>query len=410
MKCWILKRRDRRHSTLTPSSRRCRARRLVFERCEDRRMLSGSSLTIEFDNGTLVGEGGFLAVNTSGFLLADANNFLFDADSFSQPTTGFGRSRQWHSVGAGQQITVPDFFGTHGDEAASSIALPATEPSFYDFGLSDSLVQEPLLPTIGNGVLLVDGNDVSLDVPADDIDDDLFDEPTNDSPRLSGGNAKMLVIDDPIQIVASQLNTDRHDQREGGTLQVAAVVHTSQRAYELQLSAIIAHNLNRDGVLPTTLPMQTQPVVAELARVVAFETLGQQEVIPKGDIDRVSRGQFREPTQATPLMLEPVSAQLRLTPVRRSSTNNSATDEIETHISKSSRGGEDSMANLAERVVERVDDEQQAAQIITFAQWPTLATVIAGYLLVERRRPQAAQTVQTPPRRQRLVQHKTPAS
>ena len=394
MKRWIPARHDRRHAALAPASRRCRARRLAMERCEDRRMLSGSSLTTEFVNVSLVGEGGFLAVNTSGFLLTDANNFLFDADSFGQPTTRFGLSTQWQPTGVGQQIIVPNYSSTFDNEAASSIA-PTIGPALYDFDLSGKQVLDVRVLTSGEDDLSSDNEKILVDNPPY--------ARANDSPGLQGKTTKFLVNEDSIQIVASLRNSDRRDQREGGTLEVAAVVLTTQRAYETQLSAVIVSNLNRDGMLPTTAPTLRQPVVAELARAVAFETIGLRTEVQAVEATQMTEGPLVEPTPST---LEPVATLQHVPSLRHPSATETMTGETTANTSTISGRSEDSATYLAERV----ENEQQAAQAIHFAQWPTLATLITGYLLIEHRSPQAAETVQMPPRRQRPGFRKTAKS
>ncbi len=387
------KRHDQRHSKVYLSSGRCHARRLAFERCEDRRMLSGISFTTNVSLVPIQSEGGFLTVNTNGFFSTTANNFLSDADSFNQPLDVFALTYQWQLINTGQLLGAAA--DTTGNEAASSFATPTLRPTLLDFDLSDTLVLEPPISSTGNSV--------TQDKEIIDVDD-LHDNFSNDAPGLPGKTLKPLVIEDPIQIGTIPPNSDEFEQREGGALEVAAMVNTTQRAYETQLSAAIVHNLNRDGMLPTTAPTPTRPVVAELARAIAFETLGQQQGNQTGEMNRATSGQLREPTQATPQKIEPVSVQLRVTPAGRTSTEKAESNESSTQVYAASHVGEDSAAYLAERI----ENEQQAAQIATFAQWPTLATVIAGYLLIERRSPKSAQTVQTPPRRQRRRQHQTP--
>ncbi len=414
MKRWLPKRYDRRHATVSPSRHASRARRLAFERCEDRRMLSGSSLTTEVANTSFAGEGGFLTVNTSSYLLNSVNNFLPDAYSFSQPTARLGLSAQWHLIGADQQIIASDFTSLFeydisrpvfsadttndlgfdalfpaslGDEDTSSIASTigsSISPSHPDLNLSDVQVLKPLLPTIEVNDPLVDEN-----IIVDERQDTL----ANNRPGLPGNTAKLLVIEQPIQILTSPRYASEADQHEGGALEVAVAVHTTQRAYETQLSAVITSNLNRDGMLPTTVPMRVQPVIAELARAVAFETVALEETVQTSTAAKITEGPFIEAIQATPPALKPVAAQLRVRPVFRPTAVEATTVETTARVSISSRTGEDPSANLAERV----ENDQQTAWAMNFSQWPILATVIASYLLIERHSPQATQTVQTSP-------------
>ncbi len=241
---------------------------------------------------------------------------------------------------------------------------------------------------------------IPVDIPIKKI----FDEPTVDTPGLSGGTIKPLVIDEPIQIAAFTLPSDNSALREGGALEVAAAVNTTRRAYESQLSAVIASNLNRDGILPATAPARAQPVVAELARMVAFETVGLQPHVRPDKTVQASDDQPIEPSQTTPATLQPVAAHLEDAPIFRTVTDKATSDETATKTSKAVSHVGKTTTNLAERI----DNEHQAARVTNFAEWPVLATVIAGYLLIERRSPQAIQAVQTPPRRQRLLKPQTP--
>ncbi|NOZ40284.1 MAG: hypothetical protein GXP24_08675 [Planctomycetes bacterium] len=423
MKRWIRKRHDQRHSTLSPSSRRCRARRLAFERCEDRRMLSGNSPVAHVSLALSAGEGGFITVSANSFLQTNANNFLFDAGSlnqtigdftlldigqtvsFGEPLVTSGAASDFDLDSSAPVFTVnrtndlgidspfPAFLGneTSGNEANSSIAPtfgPTIGPSLYDLDLTDVQAQEPLLPTTGNSDALDDKNTLA---------EDHTNAQTDGPPGLQGKTTQLLVIEDPIQIVSSPLNTDRSGQREGGALEVATAVHNTQQAYETQLSAVIAHNLDRNAVLPTTVATPARPVVAEIARAVAFETLGQQRVISTGEIDRVKVQPLRESTEVTSPRLNPVAAQLRTTPADSTAAVN-ATIDATTQSSRALRSAKGTAANL----VERIENEQQSAQIANFAQWPTLATVIASFLLIETRRSHVAPpTEQLPLRRER---------
>ena len=402
MKRWIPKHYDQQHSAALPSSRRCYARRLAFERCEARRMLSGVSLTTPVLLAPNVYEGGFITVSTAGFLQTEANNFLFDADSLSFTANGFTSFDFDYvvsdaTVRFGQPLGTLNAVDDSGSGAALSIAAPTLGPThgptLVEFDLSDTLFIKPADPPVEK----IDSS-VEPKIVVDTSHDSLANVPQG----LSGNTTKPLVIEDPIRIGPVSLNsrnTDDSDVREGGALAVAAMVNTTQRAYETQLSAVIANNLNRDGLLPTAAPNRVRPVVAELARAVAFETIGQQ-AIPTSEIDRVIGGPLHEPSQTTQPTLEPVAAQPRDTPSAGDwAAGKAAIDATNTHTAIIFRDGEETSADLAERI----ENEQHAAQIsiATFAQWPTLATVIAGYLLLERRSDPSSPAVQTPPRYRR---------
>ena len=372
-------------------------------------MLSGVSLTTPVTLVPTVYEGGFITVSSissTSFLQADANNFLFDVDRLSFTASGFTSfgfgdvvSNNVVSdavvrgtiVHFGQPLGSLNAVGDSDSDAASSIAAPTLGPTLVEFDLSHTLVVKPVNPPVEK----ID-SPVKPKIDVNTSHDSLASAPAG----LPGNTTKPLVIEDPIRIGPVSLNSrnaDDSEVREGGALAVAAMVNTTQRAYETQLSAVIANNLNRDGLLPAAAPNRVRPVVAELARAVAFETIGQQ-AIPTSKIDRVIGGPLHEPSQTTQPTLEPVAAQLRDTPAANDwAAEKVARDATNTHAAIIPQDSEENSGNLAERI----ENEQHVAQIsiATFAQWPTLATVIAGYLLIERRRVPSSRMVQTPPRR-----------
>ena len=381
-----------------------RGRRLAFERCEDRRMLAGTALVANVSLAPVANEGGFITVSTNGFLRTSANDFSSDAISFNRSFGDFTLFDFGNVISFDQVLGTLDAAGdssgiTHGN-IASSIASttagpttgPTTGPLYYDFDLSDSLV----LPKTGESVTVNDDINIPVNIPVENILENILDEPAVDTPGLSGGTVKPLVIDEPIQIAAFTLPSVNSMLHEGGALEVAAAVHTTQRAYESQLSAVIASNLNRDGVLPATAPVRAQPVVAELARMVAFETV-EQQAVRTGETVQTADDLRIDPAPTTPATLQPVSAQLDSAPALRNSASEATSNDRVIRTTQAFLHDETTSPNLAERI----DNEHQAARVTTFAEWPVLATVIAGYLLIERRSPQAAPTVQTPPRRSR---------
>ena len=372
-----------------------RARPLAFERCEDRRMLAGTAIVADVSLAPVANEGGFITVSANGFLRTSANDFFSDAVFFNGSFGDFTLFDFGNVISFDQVLGTLDADGdssgiTHGD-IASSIASPAigpvagptAGPLHYDFDLSESLV----LPTTGDSTLA----NVEADSPLEKV----LDEPSVDTPGLSGGTVKPLVIDEPIQVAGFTLPSVHSSRREGGVLAVATAVHTTQHDYESQLSAVIANNLNRDGKLPTTAPVRAQPVVAELARMVAFETVEQQQAIRTNEAVQAVDDHRIDSAPASPVMLQPVSAQLDTGPALRISASEATSDEQATHATHAIPHDEPTSPNLAERI----DNEQQAARVATFAEWPVLATVITGYLLIERRSPQAVRAAQVPPRR-----------
>jgi len=417
-----------------------RARRLAFEHYEDRRMLSGTSFTVDLSPAPLASEGGFLAISSvNGFLQTDVNNFLFDsdADSFGLSTSRYTRFAAWFDLGdvvSLREFSVPldatfplnlplntvrdteinstsqnrlkvrtfsaagRFHEGSGIGSNSNASKPITraegKPLFsgFDFDLLDTLTQNPLLPKTKGDISLKDNVNASVDLPVDNLPDNFPEGPTGDPPGLGGKTAKLLVIDEPIQLAAFSLPAVDSTKQEGGTLEVAAAVHTTQHAYESQLSAVIASNLDRNGILPATAPTRVQPVVAELARMVAFETVGQQPVVRADNSVQTTDSPRMTPAQTTPMTQQTISAQLDNTPTHRTSASKVARDVPATHTSfPAFLPASETTSNLAERIeAEQIEHGELAARVTTFAEWPVLATVIAGYLWIERRSPQQA--------------------
>ena len=343
-------------------------------------MLAGAAPVTNVSLAPVANEGGFLTVSANAFLRTSANDFSSDGDI----TTLFDFG---NVISFGQPLGTLDAVGDIDNDVSKSIISPTAGPLYYDFDLSDSLA----LPKTGDSVTVNEDINIPADIPLEKI----LDDPTVDTPGLSGGTVKPLVIDEPIQIATFTLPSVNSMLREGGALEVAAAVHTTQRAYESQLSAVIASNLNRDGILPATAPTRAQPVVAELARMVAFETVGQQPHIRPDETVQASDDLPLEPVQATPTTLQPVAAHMDDSSIFRTATNTTTNDETATHTFQAASPAGETTPNLAERI----ENDQQAARVTTFAEWPVLATVIAGYLLIERRSPQAIQAVPTLRRR-----------
>ncbi len=358
MKRWTKKRRDHQHTQARPKSRGSRARRLAFERCEDRIVLSGSSLTVQFVGLPNAGDGGFLAFDSSRFLQTKENDFLLDANGFS-PTMNF------FDLGN----LVSDNIGGESD-------------------LSGPKTLGPIVPA--DDAIATQDDGVNQNASSEDSQDDAL-------PGLSGKTSRFSVINDSIQIVAYRSSTATSAKREGGTLEVAIAINTTQRAYETQLAAIVVHNLNHDETLPVAAPHRMQPIVAELARAVVFETLGQQPAISTGEVDHVTSEQLLQTTQIAPLTSETVSLRQDISQAHYSTTRKVIAEESATHDDEKPTLNGKSHANFAERV----DDEQQAAFASTYAQWPALAAVIAGYLMVDRSVASTETSVQKPLRRGR---------
>ena len=364
MKRWLLGRRqqrlDGRHAAISPSANRCHARNLAFERCEDRLVLSGTPLTLDATPLTTQ-ESGFITINSSVLIQGNTNNFLMDADNFNQIAGDVRVIDVDNSVGFGLQTPVD-----------TPVDLPRIN---FDSAGNESL-------TVDDGT----GNNLP--------------DTVNDPPGLKGLKPQLLVIDEPI-FLGSPSSADIRDLREAGSLEVATTVATTQRAYESKLSMVVASNLDRDGVLPPRAPLQAQPLVAELARTVVFETANQGDMA----VDNEAKYPVQSPLDSPSVRNDPVSALLPASSARYETSpdheHSTPTAGVANRTPTLRLGLSAENSEQALIPPERLDDKRLDAHATTFAQWPTLATVVASYLLIERNRPGDTQAVQSPPRRNR---------
>jgi|GEM_PF-6876902 len=292
--------------------------------------------------------------------------------------------------------------GTHENAFVTVLQSQAHVSALHNFDVPDLQVVEPLVPTANDPITLGTNLEIFDSVVDDNVEGD-FGNKIDDSSGLPGKTSRMLVIDESIQISSSQIAANQLEQREGGALGVFAAVITTQRAYESQLAEVIARNLDRDGTLPKLAQPQAQPLVAELARAIAFETMEPQRLVQADATEHVitDEGQFADPPQATPAVLEPAPVPASVTSVGYHSLPEhrairETTGKLGSSHSANTKAGEHIAIPSG-----RVDDEQAAAHAVTYATWPLLATTIAaGYLIIERQQQSDATTVQMPPRRQ----------
>ncbi|MEM8946434.1 MAG: hypothetical protein AAGD11_14780 [Planctomycetota bacterium] len=416
MKRWIQRRHDSRPQ---PADRYRRARRLAIERCEDRCMLSGTTLDTEFVSLTSGGAGGFIALDTSAWLLSGSSNSLvgdFAFDLSGQVTPAVDQQ-----VFANNQLDVPSiklsvplYVGTNstsgdavprvapsdGDavlkvvptDDAKSIAklpeLPQAIPPSLPTAPGDPATESYQSPTPGPNSpreLTDPTSEKSLDFrPPWDYDDalDIVDVPndsTVDPPGLTGKTAVMRLIDDPI-IIIDENSASRYDD-QGGTLPIFDAVATAQRDYETQLLAAVAQKLDRDDVLPARISPTSppQPVAADLARVVAYEAF-----------DRRSGGQVNaeEPTaDPTAVDFDNVPTEMSTPTVDRSSESSVGVEPAPTTVSKRANNHANGTVQQVARPIaspsdpshyaptERIDNERETAYAAAFSEWPLLASV-----------------------------------
>jgi len=223
----------------------------------------------------------------------------------------------------------------------------------------------------------------------------------SDAQDFENNGAGQWAAPESAEILGSQFSTDYQHQHEGGAIEVTMVVDTTQQAYETQLSAVIASNLDRNGLLPVPVPPHAQPLFPELARSVAFEMAEQHSVSAAREAEQAMHRHRAGALQICLTALEGPSAQLRETSAHSRISSAGATSvEVATAIKAAAIAA--ALAGAPDEqpigLQEPAEDDQQAAHATTFAQWPLLATAVASYLLVDRRTQNVARTEATPSR------------
>ena len=341
---WFRERHDRARTKPRPSPLFRRARRLTIERCEDRRMLSGNGSVFELSAVTPATEGGFFELNGAQVTSSHSDSFLIAAPTSSM-TVDFGQT-SFSGFDRGLQPDLP-VLGVDskvlGWDSSNNVfkfdhvgSLPSTDllNSRYTIGvlnLAESAVFDQLPPTTNDApashlsptLELVDvfpqsvpfDLDVSLNLdppaldPAPETSEAIDDTPTlalemplENSVSGSGESPQLLVINEPILILSSHVSKTQQRSDEGGAIQVFAAVADTQQAFETKLASAVVEKLNDEDALPAIPARQTQPVFAQLARAVAFETVSYQS----STVEKASVGPYELPTEQNSTVSEGV--------------------------------------------------------------------------------------------------------
>lgn len=226
-------------------------------------------------------------------------------------------------------------------------------------------------------------------------------EPAVTSPGLAGKTPQLQIIDEPVQLAGNLPEIDEREPREGGSLPVLSVVTAAQRAYEEQLTAVVANNLDRDGDLPSATPQPIRPIVAELAREVVFQMAVPQGETHDGEQPPTADELHRKPSQTSSVeasrsVLNDSRADIDFNELsRRKDVIDVAFEDVEEAETNKQ------VENAAAAKAKRIDGDRKQARATVFAHWPVAASVVASYLLIDRRSSSAVAAVQTPPRRPR---------
>ena len=161
--------------------------------------------------------------------------------------------------------------------------------------------------------------------------------------------------------------------------------------------------LNTEDVLPAIPARPTHPVVAQLARPVAFETV----TYPSSPLETSTNLPAKEAAAEAQELPDELNSN-----VSARSKNPAGLSRQEPLSSTSKTTREESASQdltdaephkPSQTPAERIDQEHDTTLATTFATWPVLASVVASYLLAERHSRDREASVQTPPRRQRGV-------
>ncbi|MCH7753397.1 MAG: hypothetical protein IH898_14745, partial [Planctomycetes bacterium] len=174
---------------------------------------------------------------------------------------------------------------------------------------------------------------------------------------LSERSVKLLIGEDDnrIELPSQEGGNAFTNSAEGGPIEVAQAVTDTQQAFEAKMFSAVAALLDHENILAQPTPPVRLPFSGELARSVAFETVGLDE------------------------------------------TADSA-HSADSHVSVSSVGAAIS-ASAEAADAEEADTELSRA--LAFAQWPLVFSATMGAVLAGSRRRSQSKAVQLPPRRNR---------
>lgn len=254
-------------------------------------------------------------------------------------------------------------------------------------------------------------DDSPTPVVVDPIESTTQDSPVpSGNPGLRGNTAKLLEFKEPIVVVATghdddshsqsgkQLNDQTHD--EGGSLSVGMAVASTQRAYVDQLSAMVAQNLDRDGRMPEVAQARLRPVHAELARTVAFDSLGNSNLSVSAASEVSSEASNPSTPRVAPVSIEP-GVPVGIEAASHGSPRLNSSNEIQVAADQRQPANDVEPSSSERFAAQRIESKHDLATEAALARWPLLAAVVASYLYTERRPPANESAVQTPPRRQK---------
>jgi len=188
--------------------------------------------------------------------------------------------------------------------------------------------------------------------------------PEDDAHGLSVRSVQLVIgeVENRIELPSPEGDDAFADSAEGGPIEVARAVVDTQQAYEAKMFSAVAALLDNENILVQPPPPVRRPLSGELARSVAFETVGLEPTA-----DSVHFNDSHAPSAALPA--SSVSAAIS--------------------------------ASAAAADAEEADTGPSRA--LAFAQWPLVFSATMGAVLVGSRRRSQSRAVQLPPRRNRQL-------
>lgn len=382
----------------TRQNRLRRKKRLAIERCEPRLTLSG--------------DGGFIELNAGDYLAPTESDFVvLPADIQISQNPGILYSSAADAVGvatfdlgaaSGNGLgPVVDAVKTRLDQGQSMILnfadsdgtpileilqngnlsdmkfhelivkhLPADSPAVSQ---SVEVLFEPadLVPHEGPSLPDLSPPPVStgLDLPREMTPEEAVPFAGSQNPESSAETSPLLPItvrqalqlSRPGTVLDQTQNADNASATlaEGGPIEVAQAVIETQRAYEAEIFAKVASQLDQRAALAQTSPPVARPLAGELARSVVFEVVGQE----------------------------------------RSSENTPSHDE--SHGPNAARPTEVEGGSRAALALKDETEHDAQSRALAFAQWPLYFSAALGMALVGSRKRRQPGATQQPPRRNR---------
>jgi hypothetical protein len=374
-------------------------RRLSFERCEPRLTLSGDGGFVLFDLSDYLSPGGndFVLVSNSDqvvhtnnlgiprstLMLSSSNAALDVATSFDGGSRPYSANPPLDVIQLPTSSQVGDaYLGDNGqkDQQTWGDIKPgdrdvrdvineylSTDSALAAEGPESSYKPADLVPSVGDTV----SKSASLVGSAGEelvtIEGELAHSAIAPSRAEMTETPALLPItaQDALRLGKQSVELELAHygaESEGGAIEVSLAVAQTQRAYEAEVFAEVAAQLEGKVALAENALPKAEPLIGELARAVVFEMAGQDST----DEEALPRSAVHDPSAALPADQNAVAA----------------------------------------AVIKDEREQDEASRSWAFAQWPLFFSATLGLALVGNRRWRQPEAALQPPRRGR----QTPSS